>query len=67
MAGRKKATDVTAEVQSVPIEFNKEQIFASAKYRNNRDLVDALLDEKKKYTTDTVDKLIENYMKGKVK
>lgn len=67
MAGRKKVADVTTEVQSVPIEFSKEQILASAKYRNNRDLVDAILDEKKKYTIENVDSLVEKYMKGEVK
>lgn len=67
MAGRKKVADVTTEVQSVPIEFSKEQILASAKYRNNRDLVDAILDEKKRYTIENVDSLVEKYMKGEVK
>lgn len=67
MAGRKKVADVTTEVQSVPIEFSKEQILASAKYCNNRDLVDAILDEKKRYTFENVDSLVEKYMKGEVK
>lgn len=67
MAVRKKVADVTTEVQSVPIEFSKEQILASAKYHNNRDLVDAILDEKKKYTIENVDSLVEKYMKGEVK
>lgn len=58
---------VTTEVQSVPIEFSKEQILASAKYHNNRDLVDAILYEKKKYTIENVDSLVEKYMKGEVK
>jgi len=70
MAAKKK-TDVADVVQNTepvlePIEFSKEQILTSVKYRNNRDLVDALLDEKKKYTMESVDNLIENYMKGKV-
>lgn len=67
MAVRKKVADVTTEVQSVPIKFSKEQILASAKYRNNGDLVDAILDEKKKYTIENVDSLVEKYMKGEVK
>lgn len=67
MAVRKKVADVTTEVQSVPIKFSKEQILSSAKYRNNRDLVDAILDEKKKYTIENVDSLVEKYMKGEVK
>lgn len=47
--------------------FNKEQILASAQYANRRDLVDALLDENKSYTFETVDNMIEKYKKGQVK
>lgn len=67
MVGKKKIADEKTEVQNVSIEFSKEQILASAKYRNNKDLVDAILDEKKKYTIESVDSLVEKYMKGKVK
>lgn len=47
--------------------FSKEQILASARFANRRDLVDALLDEDKSYTMKTVDNLVEKYMKGQVK
>ena len=70
MAVRKKETEdavESVEVQSVQTVFTKEQILASAKYRNRRDLVDALLDEDKSYTMKTVDNLVEKYMKGQVK
>lgn len=66
-AAKKRATSATASVQTAETQFSKEQIVASARYRNYRDLVDALLDDKKKYTFETVDKMIENYKKGKVK
>ena len=66
MAGTKKRATVAA-VQTAEQEFSKEQIVAAVKYRDKRDLVDALLDDKKKYTFETVDNLIEKYMKGKVK
>lgn len=64
----KKATE-TAEVQETiePVQFTKEQLLCSEKYSNKRDLVDALLDEKKSYTIETVDKMIDEFMKGKVK
>lgn len=65
MVGRKKAADAATGVQEV--EFDKEQVLTSAKYHNQRDLVDALLDPKKKYTVETVDKMIDGFMKGKVK
>ena len=66
---KKEAEDAveSVEVQSVQTMFTKEQILASAKYRNRRDLVDALLDEDKSYTMKTVDNLVEKYMKGQVK
>jgi hypothetical protein len=66
LAGTKKRATVAA-VQTAEQEFSKEQIVAAAKYRDKRDLVDALLDDKKKYTFETVDNLIEKYMKGQVK
>jgi len=46
--------------------FTKEQLLASAKYSARKDLISALLDGKKTYTSDEVDRLIENYEKGKV-
>lgn len=47
--------------------FTKEQILASGKYANRRDLVDALLNEGKTYKMETVDSMIEKFMKGKVR
>ena len=47
--------------------FTKEQILASEKYANRRDLADALLEDGKSYKMETVDKMMENFLKGKVK
>lgn len=47
--------------------YTKDQLLASKKYAGRRDIVNALLDNNKQYTTDEVDTIIENYMKGKVK
>lgn len=66
MAARKTATTVAKSEQTEPM-FSKEQILVSDRYANKRDLVDALLNEKESYTIETVDNLIEKYMKGKVK
>lgn len=46
--------------------FTKEQIMGSVKYSASKDLISALLDGKNTYTLDEVDRLIENYKKGKV-
>lgn len=61
------AVEQTAEQSVEPVQFSKEQILASEKYRNNRDMVDALLEESKKYTMEQVKKLVDSYEKGRVK
>lgn len=47
--------------------YTKEQLLACAKYSTRKDVMDALLDENKKYTKAEADALLEKYMKGKVK
>ena len=47
--------------------FSKEQLLKSQKYKDERDLINALLKEDKKYSLSDVDKLIDDFMKGKVK
>ena len=66
MAATRKNTG-GAKTEQTERKFSKEQILASARYANRRDLVDALLDKDKSYTFETVDNMIENYMKGRVK
>lgn len=46
--------------------YKKEQLVASKRYANRRDLIRALLEDGKAYTLNEVDGLIEKYMKGKV-
>lgn len=59
-------TNTEAEVQAVSTAYTKEQLLASTKYANRRDLISALLDNGKTYTLDKVDALIDKFMKGKV-
>ena len=47
--------------------FTKEQILASKKYKNRRDVLGAILTDSKTYTLEHVDSLLEKFMKGKVK
>lgn len=47
--------------------FSKEQLLKSQKYKDERDLINALLKEDKKYSLSDVDKIIDDFMKGKVK
>lgn len=47
--------------------YTKEQILASERFCNRRDLAEAVLEKDKKYTLEEADKLIEKYLKGKVR
>lgn len=47
--------------------FTKEQILSSKKYQHRKDVVNVLLKDDQSYTSDEVDKLIDDFMKRKVK
>ena len=47
--------------------YTKEQLIASRRYADKRDLLEALLDDDKKYSLSDADSKIEKYMKGEVK
>lgn len=59
------ATKANAEV-AAPV-HTKAQLLASQKYANRQDILNALLEDGKTYTTEQVDALIEKFMKGQVK
>ncbi len=67
MATAKKTENSMSDVKSKEQMFAKEQIAASQRYADRKDLVNAVLADGKKYTFQDVEKTIENYMKGKVK
>lgn len=46
--------------------YTKSQIVNSKIYISNRDLLNAVLEENEKYSKTEIDKIIKNYMKGKV-
>lgn len=46
--------------------FTKEQILQSSRFAKRRDLAEALLDENKQYTVEQTEKIMEEFMKGKV-
>ena len=54
--------------ENVPItpQFTKEQLINSERYATKRDLICALLEENKTYTTESVDKAIEKFLTGRV-
>lgn len=58
----------TAAAQMPPVStFTKEQLLKSQRYRERRDLLTALLEDGKMYSHDDAERLIEEFMKGKVK
>ena len=65
-AGDKHESGSEAAVSNFELQFCKEQIAASDRYRSQRDLVNALLERDKKYTIAAVDSLIETYRKGEL-
>lgn len=67
MAADKKKDAGAEKLNRAEMLFGKEQIIASERYFRQRDLVEALLDNRKKYTLETVDDMIERYKKGQVK
>ncbi len=47
--------------------FTRGQVLSSARYRNRRDVVSALLEDGRMYTIAEVDRMVDEFMKGKVK
>lgn len=62
----KVATEEVSATQE-EVKFTKEQIVKAKKYRDRRDLVNALLVRDNSYTLSEVDELIDKFMKGSVK
>ena len=64
-----KRTEKTAASKPGKIEklFSKEQLLAAERFQARKDIVNALLSPDKQYTVETVEQMIEKYMKGQVK
>ncbi len=68
MAEKKKISEtVAASTGRVENKFSKEQLIASERFRERRDILEALLADGERYTVNAVEEKIERYMKGKVK
>ena len=59
--------DKKAETKAAVITYSKKQIVKSKKYENNVDLVNALLEDDKKYSLADIDRMINSFLKGAVK
>lgn len=71
MAKESKDTVETADAQATKTVkadlFSKEQILASAKYANRRDLLTVLLEDNKQYSVADVEKVMTDWFKKGVK
>ncbi len=64
----KKAEKPTASEQAKAEKlFSKEQLLAAERFQGRKDILNALLSPDKQYTVQTVEQMIESYMKGQVK
>lgn len=62
----RRPTEAEAAIGRDATRYGKGQILGSVRYRGQRDLSNALLEEGKRYSLEEVDALLEKYLKGKV-
>lgn len=61
------AAAVEKRAESDEQKFTRGQVLSSARYRNRKDVVSALLEDGRMYTIAEVDRMVDEFMKGKVK
>ena len=61
-----KKVNVKVKVKVEVQKYSKEQILLSKAYANRKDILNVILEDKE-YTTEAVDKLLENFLKKEVK
>lgn len=67
MAVKKTNKPAATEPEKIEKLFSKEQLLATERFQERKDIVNALLSPDKQYTVETVEQMIEKYMKGQVK
>lgn len=66
----KQESKATANNPKVENRFSKEQLLAAKRFQERTDIVNAVLEkfsESETFTVETVERMIEKYMKGRVK
>lgn len=63
----KKTNAAASEPKKIESLFSKEQLLAAELFQGRKDIVNTLLSPDKQYTVETVEQMIEKYMKGQVK
>ena len=70
MAVRKTTKTGATEAEKVEVKFSKNQLLAAKRFSGKRDALNAVLSkhpDDETFTVKTVEQMIEDYMKGKVK
>lgn len=67
MAVKKTNKPAATEPEKIEKLFSKEQLLAAERFQGRKDIVNTLLSPDKQYTVETVEQMIEKYMKGQVK
>ena len=57
----------TIETETSATNYSKRQLIEADKYKHNRDILEALLEEQNKYSHKEVENIIEGFLKGEVK
>lgn len=68
LEGKKNSKAVAAEkeAEKESARYTRAQILESRRFRGQRDLICALLEAGKRYSLEEVDRLVSEYLKGKV-
>lgn len=61
------SSEKKAEKEAVTVKYTKEQLLASERYRNRRDLVSALLIDGEMYSLEEAEQIMGNFLKGRVR
>lgn len=67
MAVKKTNKLTVSEPEKIERLFSKEQLLTAERFRDRKDIVNALLSDDKQYTVESVEQKITKYMKGLVK
>ena len=63
----KKSKPAASEPGKIESSFSKEQLLVAERFQDRKDILNALLSPDEQYTVETVEQMIEKYMKGQVK
>ena len=63
----KKSKPAASEPDKAESLFSKGQLLAAERFQGRKDILNALLSPDKQYKVETVEHMIEKYMKGQVK